>query len=202
MQASQAFIINYLWPIMIVVFACVILKEKITIRKILAIALSFFGVIIVATNGNFSDFGNVNFVGVISCICAAASYGLFSVLNKREGYDKFVSMMLFYLVAFILSLILNLILGSVFVPSVGQLLGLSWIGIFTSAIAFTSWSIALDNDETAKISNLAYITPFLSLIWTTLILREEFSVFSLIGLSFIVIGIFIQSFKVKKTKKQ
>lgn len=33
LQASQAFIINYLWPIMTVVFACIILKEKMTIKK-------------------------------------------------------------------------------------------------------------------------------------------------------------------------
>ena len=33
MEASQAFIINYLWPIMTVVFACIILKEKMTVRK-------------------------------------------------------------------------------------------------------------------------------------------------------------------------
>ena len=33
MLASQAFIINYLWPIMSVVFACVLLKEKLTGRK-------------------------------------------------------------------------------------------------------------------------------------------------------------------------
>ena len=33
MQASQAFIINYLWPLMTVIFACIILKEKLTKRK-------------------------------------------------------------------------------------------------------------------------------------------------------------------------
>ena len=40
--ASQAFIINYLWPIMSVVFACILLGEKMTVRKVVAIAMSFF----------------------------------------------------------------------------------------------------------------------------------------------------------------
>ena len=48
MAASQAFIINYLWPIMSVVFACIILRERLTARKCIAIALSFLGVITVA----------------------------------------------------------------------------------------------------------------------------------------------------------
>lgn len=52
LQASQAFIINYLWPIMIVLFACIILKEKMTSRKLIAIILSFIGVIIVTADGN------------------------------------------------------------------------------------------------------------------------------------------------------
>ena len=79
-----------------------------------------------------------------------------------------------------------------FTIEVQQLIGLIWIGIFTSATAFTCWAIALLKGETAKISNLAYITPFLSLIWIRLILKEEISIYAIIGLVFIVSGIIIQ----------
>ena len=41
MLASQAMIVNYLWPIMSVVFACIILKEKLTVRKGIAFVMSF-----------------------------------------------------------------------------------------------------------------------------------------------------------------
>ena len=50
----------------------------------------------------------------------------------------------------------------------------------------------LEKGDTAKISNLAYITPFLSLIWTALILKESFNIYSILGLIVIVLGIFIQ----------
>ncbi len=89
------------------------------------------------------------------------------------------------------------ITGKTYLPAPEQLLGLGWIGIFTSAIAFTSWAVALAKGNTAKISNLAYITPFLSLIWTAIILKETISVFSVIGLALIILGILIQN----KTKK-
>lgn len=193
LDASQAFIINYLWPIMIVVFACIILKEKITIKKVLAILFSFVGVIVVASNGDIMHFGSKNLLGMFFCILAAISYGLFSVLNKKEKYNKFVSMMFFYFVSFIISLLYNLInINNLFIPSSTQIIGLMWIGIFTSAIAFTSWALALSNGNTVKISNLAYITPFLSLVWTSLILKEDFRIFSIIGLLLIILGIFIQ----------
>ena len=192
LEASQAFIINYLWPIMTVLFACIILKEKMTTRKLIAIILSFVGVIVVTANGNLLNIQKSSIIGAVYCVIAAISYGLFSVLNKQKNYNKYVSMMLFYLVSFIISLIYILCSKSNFILEGNQLIGLLWIGIFTSAIAFTSWALALEKGDTAKISNLAYITPFLSLVWTALILKENLNIYSLIGLIIIVLGIFIQ----------
>ena len=192
MQASQAFIINYLWPIMTVICACIILKEKMTLRKMIAIILSFIGVIIVTSNGNLLHLDKENIIGAIYCTLAAISYGLFSALNKKKTYNNFLKMMLFYMVTFIIAFIYILITKEWFIPVGNQLIGLLWIGVFTSAIGFTSWTLALEKGETAKISNLAYITPFLSLIWTGLILKERISIYAVIGLVIIVLGIIIQ----------
>ena len=187
-----AFIINYLWPIMTVVFACIILKEKMTLRKVIAIVLSFIGVIIVTAKGDLLNVEKESIIGATYCILAAVSYGLFSVLNKQKGYNKFLSMMLYYLSSFIISLIYILFSNNTISLQLNEILGLTWIGIFTSATAFTSWALALEKGDTAKISNLAYITPFLSLIWTALILKESFNIYSVLGLIVIVLGIFIQ----------
>lgn len=199
MQASQAFIINYLWPIMTILFACLILKEKMTSRKIIAVILSFLGVVMVTFNGNF-NVETSSLIGAGCCVLAAVSYGLFSVLNKKKSYNNYISMMLFYFVSFIISLAYIIIFKDWFVLKGVELIGLLWSGIFTSAIAYTFWAIALEKGDTAKISNLAYITPFLSLVWTSLILKEEFSLYSLLGLVVIVVGIFIQM-KDEKVKK-
>lgn len=197
MQASQAFIINYLWPIMTMIFACLILKEKITIRKIIAIIISFTGVIIVSSSENLNIEKN-SIIGTIYCILAAVSYGLFSVLNKKQNYNKYTSMMLFYLVSFCISLVYVLFSKRLFIPETIQLFGLLWIGIFTSAIAFTSWAIALEKGDTTKISNIAYITPFLSLVWTSLVLKENISINSVFGLIIIILGVFIQTMNKRK----
>lgn len=192
MQASQAFIINYLWPIMTVIFACFILKEKMTFRKMVAIVLSFIGVIIVTSNGSLLNVEKESIIGALCCVLAAISYGLFSAINKKKNYNNYLSMMLFYMVSFIISLLYILFSKEWFVPESNQLIGLLWIGVFTSATAFTSWAIALEKGDTAKISNLAYITPFLSLIWTSLVLKEIISIYAIIGLIVIILGILIQ----------
>ena len=191
MLASQAFIINYLWPIMSVVFACIILKEKLTVRKCIAIGMSFLGVTIVAG----SDLASMNgqaLLGALCCAVAAASYGLFTALNTKSGYDKRLSMMVFYFVTFILTGTILAVQGQLPQLNWLQTAGMAYNGIFTMAIASTGWAIALESGKTAKISNLAYITPFLSLVWTAVFLHEDIRWTSLLGLIVIVAGIFIQ----------
>ena len=199
MPASQAFIINYLWPIMSVVFACIILHEKMTVKKAVAIVMSFAGVIIVTGSGLMS-FNKNMLLGALLCICGAVSYGLFTALNQKFYYEKRISMMINYFVTFILTTVINSATGNLFLPTPAQVGGFAWNGIFTVAIANTAWAVALESGKTAKISNLAYITPFLSLVWTSLILKEELSPWSVIGLTVIVGGILIQLTDKKQNK--
>ena len=56
----------------------------------------------------------------------------------------------------------------------------------------TNWVMALETGKTEKVSNLAYITPFLSLVWTHLFLNEAIKLNSLVGLIIIIFGILIQ----------
>jgi len=191
LQASQAFTINYLWPIMSVVFACIILKVKMTPRIAIAIAVSLLGVTAVAGEG-LLRFDAQTLKGAAMCVLAAVCYGVFTALNKKWAYDKSLSLMIAFFATFILCLPFALSSDRPFSLPIGQLLGLGWNGVFVLAIATTTWAIALDNGQTAKISNLAYITPFLSLIWTFLILKEVPSIWSVAGLAIIVLGIFIQ----------
>ncbi len=199
MLASQAFIVNYLWPIMSVFFACIILKEKMTARKGLAIGISFLGVIVV-TSGELLHFNKTTLFGALFCMLGAVSYGMFTALSQKESYEKSLTNMMGFAVSFALTTVISAAKGDLFIPTIGQTLGFAWNGIFTMAIATTLWVVALSKGKTAKISNLAYITPFLSLVWTGLILKEKLSILSVAGLVIIVLGIFIQ-LKGKEIKK-
>jgi len=191
LQASQAFTINYLWPIMSVVFACILLGEKMTLRKGIAIAMSFLGVVTVAGSG-LANFSPDTLVGILLVIGAAVSYGAFTALNQKWHYDKQISLMLSFFVTFLLSLLIQLLSGETVELNVLQVAGIGWNGIAVMAVATVCWALALDMGDTAKISNLAYITPFLSLVWTFLILKEPIDPWSVAGLAIIVLGIFIQ----------
>ncbi len=189
--ASQAFIINYMWPIMSVVFACIILKESFTVRRVIAIALSFVGVMFVAGQ-ELLMFDPRTALSMLSCFAAAVCYGLFTALSKKVNYDSSLINMLSFFVTFVITGVILAVKKEFFTVSSTQFLGFVWNGVFTMAIPNTLWVLALRNGNTAKISNLAYITPFLSMVWTMLFLKEPLNVLSIIGLVIMVGGIIIQ----------
>ena len=199
LPASQAFIINYLWPIMSVVFACLLLGERMTPRRVLAILLSFVGVAAVAGGGLLGG-GEFSLLGALLCVLGAISYGIYTALNQKAHYDKMLSMMFYYGTAFLLTAVINLALGDLPSLTLPILLGLAYNGIIAMAVANVAWLIALSCGKTAKVSNLAYITPFLSLIWTAIFLREEITLWSLLGLLVIVLGILLQLGEGRKKK--
>ena len=191
MEASQAFIVNYLWPIMSVAFACLILKEKLTARKWAAFALSFLGVLTVAGEG-LLHFEKGTLVGILLCFLGAVSYGAFCALGCKWKYDDLLSMMISFFVSSVCSFLLTLCTGEMGRIGVPHLLGFAFSGVFVMAVATVAFAMALKLGGSAKISNLAYITPFLSLVWTCVVLHEKIKIFSILGLVLIILGVFIQ----------
>jgi len=202
MLPSQAFIINYLWPVMSIVCACIILREKLSARGWIAVLMSFAGVIIV-TGDNLIHFDQNTVTGAFFCILGAISYGLFTALNKKFTYDKTLSMMISYSATFVFSTAFILISGNTFTLDFGQWCGMVWNGVFSYALGTTCWTLALNSGSTSKISNLAYITPFLALIWSALVpqLNDPLKLRSWIGLTVIVAGILLQLLPKKENKK-
>lgn len=194
LTSQEACILNYLWPIMLVVFSSVILKEKLTGTKIIAMLFSFFGIIILSTgSGNMATSNTA--LGMLSCIVAAACYGLFSVLNKKADYNQNIAMMVIWFVVAVCSAVLGPFI-EVWKPIAGmQWLGMLWLGVVIDAVAYLLWALALKGAEnTAKIANLAYLTPFLSVIISAIVLKEQIRMRAIIALLFIVGGILFQSF--------
>lgn len=199
LTSQEACILNYLWPMMLVLFSCLILKEPMTVMKAVAMVCSFVGIVILSAGGSGNPEGNT-VGGILACIGAAACYGLFSVLNKKAGYDQEVSMLVFWLITAVCAAALGLATEQ-WVPIHGtQWLGLLWLGAVTDGLAYLLWALALNGEEnTAKIANLAYLTPFLSVLVSAAALGERITPRALIALVFIIGGILLQSLR-KSTK--
>jgi drug/metabolite transporter (DMT)-like permease len=178
---------------MVVVSAIFVLKEKIDIQKMLAIITAFLAVVIVATEGNLSAIKFTDFYGVLFAVVGASSYGLFSALVKKFNYEQITSNLLFFFYAFLLSLVSILMFDKVLIPNLVQFAGLFWIGSFVYGIATVLWLKALAAGSTAKVSNLIFLTPFLSLVYIAIFLGEKIKIPSLIGLALLVVSIVYQN---------
>lgn len=200
LSSQEACILNYLWPMMIVLFSCLILKERLTILKGVAMLCSFLGIVILSMGQNGGGTGNTTF-GMVACVLAAACYGLFSVLNKKADYDQNITMMVIWLTVAVCSFAVGPFLEE-WVPVRGvQWLGILWLGVMTDAVAYLLWALALKGvKDTAKIANLAYLTPFLSVLCSAMVLKEKIKVQALVALVLIVGGIVLQSVFEGKTK--
>jgi drug/metabolite transporter (DMT)-like permease len=191
-SAQKAFIVNYLWPIFVVVFSIILLKETFTFRKLFAIIFGFIGVYFVATGGDFLNFNIPNLLGLAFAFIGAILYGLFSVFGKKQDYDRITSMMFYYAFAFVFILITVLLFSNIPMINAYQLIGLLWLGVFSASFSFVFWFLALKYGDTAKMSNIIFLTPFISLIYIYFLLGEKILLSSVIGLIIIVIGIIIQ----------
>lgn len=198
-STGQSFTINYLWPAMGVVFGCIILKDKLTARKAIAIIMSFLGVVAVSAD-DLLHFNKNLLIGALCCILGAVFYGLFTALTQLVSYDKKISSMIYYFNSFILTGIIVLIEGEKISVTPSSVLGFAYNGIFCLAVGTTCWALALGTEKggkTAKIANLAYITPVASMLWSSLIpesilpdndLKPQY----VVGLCLILVGILIQ----------
>lgn len=195
--SQEACILNYLWPMMIVIFACIILKEAFTARKIIAMLLSFAGIVVLTMGSGGGASGNRLF-GILACVAAAVCYGLFSVLNKRLSLNQNLVMMGIWFTTAVCSLVMSLLFERWQPVSGGAWLGLLWLGVVVNAVAYLLWAIALKGaDDSAKIANLAYLVPFLSIVLSAVVLKEQITVNAVTALVLIVGGILLQSVPVK-----
>ena len=193
LSSQEACILNYLWPIMLVVFSCIILKEKMTVMKAFAMVCSFAGIVILSFGNGSLTSGNAIF-GIISCVVAAACYGLFSVLNKKFDYDQNIIMMIIWFVVGVCALVTGLFTEDWVVIKGSAWIGIIWLGVVVDAIAYLLWALALKGVEnTAKIANLAYLTPFISLIISVVFLKEKINLWAFVALILIIGGILLQN---------
>jgi len=197
--AQEAQCLNYIWGITLVILSVPILKQKISIKAFAAILLSFFGVLIIATRGDFSTFNFSNLLGKSLAVGSSVVWSLFWIYNMKDKRDTETKLFLNFFFGLIFITIANILFSKIIFPDFKGIIGIIYIGLFEMGITFIIWLKALSlSRTTAKVSNLIFLAPFLSLFIISKIVKERILLSSIIGLFFIISGIIIQNYKLKK----
>jgi len=203
LPAQEAMILNYTWPIMLVLLSVLFLKQSVSLLNLIAIIVSFAGIAVIATHGNLNDFRFTNITGDLLALGSSVIWALFWILNMHDKHDIHIKLFVSFFIGFIFSVILTIFFSEFRFPETRYMLATIYIGLFEMSITFTLWLHALQLSKTAdKISNLAFLSPFLSLVFISLVLGEEIQLSSIIGLLMIVSSIVITRLLAKKKSFQ
>lgn len=195
LRAQEAGMLNYTWPIVLVLLSVVFLKQRIGFLSLLAVFVSFLGILVISSGGNLLDMRFDEPFGVALAIGSAFLWALYWILNmkdKREAVSKILVNMLF---GFVYLLLYGIIFEGIQVPSVEGMLGAAYIGFFEMGITFVFWLLALQYAaNTAHVSNLIFLSPFMALFFISIFVGEKILPSTVVGLLLIISGIMLQQF--------
>jgi drug/metabolite transporter (DMT)-like permease len=190
---QEAMVLNFTWPVTLTILSILILKQRIGRKSLLAIFISFAGIIVIATKGNLLDLRFTNPIGVALALGSTIIWSSFWIINIKDKRDEVVKLFLNFFFGFIYILITAIIFGLLVIPSWKALTGTIYIGLFEMGLAYVFWLKGLQlSATTAKVSNLIFLAPFISLILINFIVGEPILWSTFAGLGFITLGIILQ----------
>jgi len=203
LEAQVAGILNYTWPIVLVILSVPFLKQKIPFYSFLALFISFIGIVIIGTNGRPLEMEINEPYGIFLALLSAFVWAIYWILNlkdkKRKSEEKIFLNLLIGLIYVIIYLVFSG--AEIKFPNWQTILGSVYIGLFELSITFVIWLNALKlSSNTAKVSNLVFLSPFIALFWIRFTVGEEIHLSTVLGLIFIVGGILTQQLLSRKER--
>lgn len=199
LPAQEAQPLNYTWGITITILAVPLLGQKITGKRFAAIVISYLGVVVISTHGTPWDMNFSDPWGVFLALFSTIIWALYWIANTRDNLPAILRLLLNFLAG---TVYLGILLPFVSTPLIFSFKGLAgaiYVGLFEMGITFVFWLQALKYSKTtAQVSNLIYLSPFLSLVFIHYLVGEKILPSTLVGLILILSGLIMQN-RVKNT---
>lgn len=207
LKAQEAGTLNYVWPLLLVLLSIPILGQHISWKSVGAILISFTGIILISTHPELNIPGNATepgspavsdahpqrILGIVLAVGSAFFWALYWIYNLKDQRETVTKLFLNFCFGFVYTAITVLLTGSYTVSNWQGIAGSVYVGIFEMGLTFVLWLKALQlSSTTAKVSNLIYLSPFLSLIIIHFSVGETILISTWVGLFLIVTGIIAQ----------
>ncbi len=193
LPAQQAQSLNYTWAITLTLLSVPILGHSIRRNDWIAIMLGYLGVLVISTQGKLLAMEFTSGLGVLLALLSTLIWALYWIFNTKNTQDPVLSLFAAFLFSLPFILFVTAYFSSVWVTDIKALAAAAYVGLFEMGVTFVLWLMALKHTEsTARISNLIFISPFLSLFFISTFIGEEIVPATYIGLVLIVSGLLIQ----------
>ncbi len=202
LPTQEAQPLNYVWPIMLVLISIPMLKQRINGVSMLAIVLSFVGVLVISTHGDIAGFKFTNAGGAALALGSSVIWAFFWIFNIKDKRSELIKLFLSFFTGFLFSCAAMFIFSKPEFSFSLSGVAVIYVGLFEMGITFLLWSKALKySSTTAKVSNFIFASPFLSLLGIYFIVGERILPSTIAGLILIVTGIVLQQYSTKFRKE-
>ncbi|MGX4607867.1 DMT family transporter [Priestia sp. JNUCC 25] len=193
-SAQMGAIITSSTPAFMVIFARLILKEKLNIKKGISVCLATIGVLLIVGNGHINMSSQL---GGISLLMAALTWALMSILIKRvpsnyspvavTTYSILVAILV--LTPFVYKGLAEIHISKLTDPTIGG--GLLYLGIISTALAFILWNRGLQLLNASSGGLFFFFQPLVGTLLGWLLLGESIGGTFWIGSFLILSGVLL-----------
>lgn len=184
----------YFAPILVIIVSPIVLKEKLSFKKISGVVTAFLGLMCIMLNGG-TDGGKHYLLGIFFGLVAAAFYATLTLSNKfvrnMKGLDKTLVEILLS-VAFLMPYVLiTKGLGEVFRSSVHFAILIVILGVLHVGIGFFLFFSGMEGLGAQSIAVLSYIDPLTSLLISAIVFGQRMNGLEMTGAVLILGSTFI-----------
>ncbi|MCK9487921.1 MAG: DMT family transporter [Xanthomonadales bacterium] len=169
----EASLINYLWPLLIVLVAACLPGTRPPPAVYVAVALGFVGAVAVVTRMRRPELEPAHALGYLAALGAALVWAAYSVLNRRHAGIPSTALALPCLTVALLASLGHGLLETTAWPEPGEWLAILALGLGPVGGAFWLWDHGTKHGQLAVLGTLAYAAPVLSTLWLLLAGRAE-----------------------------
>jgi len=185
-------------PVFMALLGWLILKEGLGWAKTFGILIAFIGVLVVISKGNIGSvsIGRFGAPGDILILISAVNWAVFSALSRRGLKSYPASLMMFYVMSFGWLFTSLLFIPTNGLAEIGNLtsngwMGVAFLGIFCSGLAYIAWYDALKALTTAQTGVFLYLEPLVTVVVAFFVLGEAITPALLVGGAVILFGVWL-----------
>ncbi len=199
LPAQQAQPLNYTWAITLALLSIPLLGQRIGLRGFAALIISYAGVVVIATEGRPFALEFVSLTGVLLALGSTIIWALYWIYNTRDTGDPVAGLFVGFCCSLPLIFITTALFSELALPPWQGAVGAVYVGMFEMGLAFVFWLHALKlSSTTAKVGNLIFLAPFLSLVFIHFLVGETIHPATFVGLIFIVAGNIVQQWPTRR----
>ena len=191
--AVEASLINYLWPVLIVLFSSLMPGEKLRWYHALGVLLGFLGVLQLLLGKGAMDFSPRYIIGYLLAFACAVIWALYSVISRRHKAAPTLLIGPFCGITALLSLLCHLLFEQTVLPQPTEWLPVLLLGLGPVGLAFYTWDHGVKHGNIKLLGALSYIAPLLSSALLILFGRATFHISILIACLLIIGGSIVAS---------